>query len=65
MSDATTKSPAKGAASASASLTSLFGAARGTDVAMAVGVMGIILMLILPMPHGFWILRSRFPSPFP
>ncbi|GAK33070.1 flagellar biosynthesis protein FlhA [alpha proteobacterium Q-1] len=54
MSDATTKSPAKGAASASASLTSLFGAARGTDVAMAVGVMGIILMLILPMPS--WLL---------
>ncbi|WP_150002142.1 flagellar biosynthesis protein FlhA [Iodidimonas gelatinilytica] len=54
MSDAVTKSPDKGAASASASLRSLFGAARGTDVAMAVGVMGIILMLILPMPS--WLL---------
>lgn len=54
MSDATTKDPARTAGSASASLTSLFGAARSTDVGMALGVMAIILILILPMPP--WLL---------
>lgn len=54
MSDATTKEQPRNAGSASASLTSLFGAARGTDVAMALGIMTIILILILPMPS--WLL---------
>ena len=53
MSDTATGRESAGATSGGG-LASLLGAARSTEVALAIGVVGIILMLIMPMPA--WLL---------